>query len=174
MSLDGAPSRRRTARSSEQKARVANPLGIGESLLVNWYTRTRSSLILAFLQVWTRQFRRIDERCLAAMRISLACVLLWDIHRGWVLADDWLAMQAYDQWPLPFGQQDPALSLRVALALLGTATLALDRLRRVVRCLQLSIRLTLHHRLSRCLGLPASAVESGVANRTALESRRAA
>ena len=116
------------------------------------------------------------------MRISLACVLLWDIHRGWVLADDWLAMQAYDQWPLPFGQQDPALSLRVALALLGTATLALlvgwhralDRLRRVVRCLQLSIRLTLHHRLSRCLGLPASAVESGVANRTALESRRAA
>ncbi|MBT5055386.1 MAG: HTTM domain-containing protein [Gemmatimonadetes bacterium] len=71
------------------------------------------------------RFRRIDDRCLAAMRICLACVLLWDIHRGWVLADDWLAMQAYDQWPLPFGQQDPALSLRVALALLGTATVAL-------------------------------------------------
>ena len=41
------------------------------------------------------------------------------------LADDWLAMQAFDRWPLPLGQDNPATSLRCALVLLAGATTAL-------------------------------------------------
>ncbi len=74
---------------------------------------------------WVSQFRRLDDRCLALLRIGLACVLLWDIHRGWLLADDWLAMQGYDQWPLPVGRSDAAGSLRWSLGLLALATMAL-------------------------------------------------
>ncbi len=51
--------------------------------------------------------------------------LFWDLTRGWLLADDWLAMQAFDRWPLPLGQDNLATSLRCALVLLAGATTAL-------------------------------------------------
>ena len=74
---------------------------------------------------WWCQYHLLDERSLAAMRIGLSFVLFWDLTRGWLLADDWLAMQAFDRWPLPLGQDNPATSLRCALVLLAGATTAL-------------------------------------------------
>ncbi len=71
-----------------------------------------------------RRFSRLDDRSLATMRIVLGCVLLLDIRRGWILAEDWLALQAYDQWPLPIGVGDAETSLRLALVLFGLASLA--------------------------------------------------
>ena len=71
-----------------------------------------------------RRFSRLDDRSLAAMRIGLGCVLLLDIRRGWILADDWLALQGYDQWPLPLVVGDAETSLRLALVLFGLASFA--------------------------------------------------
>ena len=115
---------------------------------------------------WWCQYHLLDERSLAAMRIGLSFVLFWDLTRGWLLADDWLAIalgtgQSGDKSAVCIG---PARRCHNGAD--DRVADAVGDFHRLVWCVRIAVCLALHHRLPRRHRLPIAAMESGSAHRS--------